>query len=171
MRNGIIHVGIEIRAHALQVGFKNARDFLAQCRAETVARHVNKAGNIAPEGIAAHEDGDALALLEPQDIETHPEQILHPDLEQLVARVFFENMPQGLAVVRAGQEPRGRQDLVHLLAQIGNVADAARIGHGGKQAEEKFFAFDVSLRIVGFDGDGVHRHAAVDCGQAVGLGH
>src|SRR3546814_7313582 len=69
-----------------------------------VARHKDHAGHEALEGVAAHEEGGAVTLLQVQHADRDLVQVLDRDLEQLVARIVLEDVQQGLAVVAARRE-------------------------------------------------------------------
>ena len=65
-----------------------------------------------------------------------PEQLVHGDLEQLVARVGLEDLDERLLVVAAGRERGALEHRVDLAAQDRDLARAGVVGGVGVEAEE-----------------------------------
>src|SRR5207248_8032085 len=97
--------------------FEDRHKAQPQLSVVTVARHIDEAGHEALEGVAPHEQSDALALLQIQDPDRDIVQLVLADLEQFVARKGIEDVQQRLAVVALGRQPRPRNRALYLEAQ------------------------------------------------------
>src|SRR4029079_9659482 len=97
--------------------FEDRGKALAQARLVTLARHIDEAGDEAFERVLAHEQRDALALLQVEDADRGIEQLVLGDLEQLVARQGIEDVEQGLAVMTLRYEPEAFDSAAHFLPQ------------------------------------------------------
>ena len=135
---------------------------LAQLGVVALARHIDEGRDEPPEGIAAHEQRDALALLQAQDAQRDVEQLVLGDLEQLVARKGLEDVHQRLAVMARGLEAGAREGALDLAAQQRDRARALGIGGRGEEADEQPLARRLSVGAEFPHRDRVHVHRAVD---------
>ena len=126
--------------------FEDRREAPAQVAVVALARHVDEAGDEALERVAAHEQRDALALLQIEDADRGVEQLVLADLEQLVAR-------EGVEDVRAapcrhgwsGDSPARATMWRTLRPQQRDRARAAAVGERGEQAEEQAHPDDLAV--------------------------
>jgi hypothetical protein len=114
--HGLGEPDVEHRVLAAESVLQDLLHALPNVGVVSVARNVDQAGEEALVGVAPHEEPDALALLEVQYPHRHLEQLLLGDLEQLVARVGFEDLHQVFLVVASLREARPLQDVVCLAA-------------------------------------------------------
>ena len=138
---------------------------------EAVARHEHQTGQEAAEGVAAHEQAQALALAEVQDPDSDLEQLFDGDLEQLVARVGLQDLDQGLLVVAARRERGALEHGGHLAAQDRDVARAGVVGGVRVEAEEAPLADHLAVRVKALDTHVVEIGGPVHRGARVRLGH
>ena len=128
-------------------------DALAGQRVVSVAGHVQLAREEPLVRVATHEQAHAPALVDVDDAARAAHELGHACLEELVARIAFQHVEKGLAVVAH----RSHADLVdhalHLLAQQRDLARARAVGRGREQAEEAAFAGDAAARIEGLHAD------------------
>ena len=136
---------------------------------EALARREHQAGGEAADGVAAGEQRHAAALLQLQDAQHVVVERVLVDLEQLVARIGFQDGEQRLAVVAVDVEAGAPQDAVDAAAQQRHVAHRGVIGGRGEQADQAALAGDAAVGVVGLDDHAVHRPAAMDQRGAVGL--
>ena len=163
-------VGIE-RDDAAVVGLRQQRaDALAHLGSVAIARHVDEQRDEPVEAVDAGKHAHARPRLQVEDALAPFLQLLHADLEQLVARKGVEDVEQRLAVVAARRIAGGGEHHVDLVAQEGDLARRAHIGLRGEQADEADLALRAAVGAVGLDADVVHVHAPVHAAQHVGLG-
>ena len=110
----IVEMGVIGRKPAGKGRFEDRREASAQSAVVALARHVDEAGHKPFERVAAHEQGDALALLQVEDADRRLEQLVFAALKQLVARQGVENVQQGLAVMAGRRQPGAGDDMAHL---------------------------------------------------------
>src|SRR3546814_20395626 len=90
----------EADAGALECRGQNVLQLAAQRGVVAVARHKDHAGHEALEGVAAHEEGGAVTLLQVPHADRDLVQVLDRDLEQLVARVVLEDVQDRMRAVK-----------------------------------------------------------------------
>ena len=90
----VAHLRREIRALTVVGGGQDVLHLAAQGGVVAVARHIDHAGDETFEGIVAHEERGALTLLQVQHADGDLVQLLHRDLEQLVARIGLEDVDE-----------------------------------------------------------------------------
>ena len=134
-----------------------------------LARNIDENRDETLERIVAHEHANPPALLDAENAEADLEQRVRIDLEQLVARIGFEDVLQGLVVMPVGREARALEHALHLAAQQRNFERAAVIGGRGEEADEAAFANHPAGGLEQLETDDVHRHAAVHGGAHRGL--
>ena len=142
---------------------------VAERGVEALARREHQAGGEAADGVAAGEQRHAPPLLQLQDAQHVVVERVLVDLEQLVARIGFEDGEQRLAVVAVHVEARAPQDGVDAAAQQRHVVHRGVIGGRREQADQAALAGDAAVGVVGLDDHAVHRPAAMDQRGAVGL--
>ena len=87
------------------------REAFAERRIEALARREHQAAGEAADGVAAGEQRHAPALLQLQDAQRMVVERVLVDLEQLVARIGFEDRQQRLAVVAVCVEAGAAQHI------------------------------------------------------------
>ena len=122
-----------------------------------------------PTGVAAREQRHAPPLLQLQDAQRMVVERVLVDLEQLVARIGFEDRQQRLAVVAVRVEAGAAQDAVDPAAQQRHVVHRGVIGGRGEQADQAALAGHPAVGVVGLHDHAIHRPAAMDQRGAVGL--
>ena len=91
------------------------------------------------------------------------------DLEQLVARIGFEDRQQRLAVVAVRVEAGAPQDALDPSAQQRHVFHQGVIGARREQADQTPLAGHPAIGVVGLRDHAIHRADAMDQRRAVGL--
>ncbi len=132
-----VEMRVEIGDRAGERLCKDRGKALAQARVVALARHIDEAGDEAFERVAAHEQRDALALLQVEDADRGVEQLVLGDLEQLVAREGVEDVEQRLAVMALRGEAGALDRAPHLLPQQRDRVRAGAVGMRGEQADEQ----------------------------------
>ena len=107
--------------------FEDRREAAAQLAVVALARHIDEAGDEALQRVAAHEQGDALALLQVEDADRGVEQLVLVGLEQLVARKRVEDVQQSLAVVARRRQPGALDDPADLAAATAGSSAELRL--------------------------------------------
>src|ERR1700761_7413856 len=79
--------------------FENRPEAAAQFAVVALAWHIDKAGNVALQRVAADKYGDALPLLQVEDASHGVKQLILVGLEQLVAWKRVQDVQQSLAIV------------------------------------------------------------------------
>src|SRR5262249_18146472 len=128
----------------------------AQLRAETVARHIDEAGDEALEGILAQKQGDPLAFLQMKNAQRNFKKLVVARLKQLVARMSFEDMQERLAVMAVGLEAGAGDDALDLAPQQRRFPRALVVGDRGEEADEQLLAGRIALGVEALDADRVH---------------
>ena len=136
---------------------------------EPVPRHVHEAGEEAPEGVAANEEADPLALAEMEDPHRDLEQLVDGDLEELVTRELLEDLDQRLLVVASRREVGLGQHRVDFPPQHRDLLRARVVGRVRVEAEESLLADDPTVRVDSLHPDVVEVRRAVDGGPRVRL--
>ena len=142
---------------------------VAEAGIEALARREHQAGGEAADGVAAGEQRHAPPLLQLQDAQRMVVERVLLDLEQLVARIGFEDRQQRLAVVAVCVEAGAAQDAVDPPAQQRHVLHQGVIGGGREQAGQAPLAGHPAVGVVGLHDHAVHRPDAMDQRRAVGL--
>src|ERR1700752_3670025 len=93
-----------------------------------LARNEGENGYEAIELVHPRQRPDARALIEDQDLYDEIVESVDVDLEQFVARIFFENMHQRLAGMAARVEAGALEHPRNLVADIGDLSHRAGIG-------------------------------------------
>ena len=89
----------------------------AERPAEFLARQRDDDRDLAPVQILANQDADPAVLLELQQADDEPAELLGRGLEQLVTREGLEELDDLLVVVRTGDQVLGRDDQLELVVQ------------------------------------------------------
>jgi len=98
-----------------------------------------------PAPVTSRQSPDPRPLGKGQDIRCESVQRIDVDLEQFVARIGLEHVPQGPAHI-TGRVKRGvREYRLGLAAQIGNRRDGAVIGVRREQPDDAQFALWLAL--------------------------
>ena len=142
-------------------GFEDVLDFEAHLGRVALARHINQAGHEPFLVVAAHQKRQARPQLQLEDTQREVVEVVLADLEQLVARVFLDNVAQRLGVVAVGQETRPFHHPLHLAAHQRDLAGADVVGHRGEEAQQLDFAVELAVVGEAFEGDHVHVHRPV----------
>ena len=169
-QRGFAHAGLEVH----RLGVEGLGEFLLDAQAHAggvaVARQVDQRGHEAPVDVRAQEERGAAAFLQAQDAQHGVGEVLHGDLEELVARVGLKDGDDVLAGVRVRGEAGALQHGLDLFAHHGHAAHRGGVDAGGEQADEAAFAVDVALGVEALDAHVVQVDAAVHGGAGVGLG-
>ena len=135
-----------------------------------VTRQVDQRRHEAPVDVGAQEERGAAAFLQAQDAQHGVGEVLHGDLEKLVARVGLQDGDDVLAGVRVGGEAGALEHGLNLFADHRDAAHRGGVDAGGEQADEAAFAVDVALGVEALDAHVVQVDPAVHGGAGVGLG-
>ncbi len=163
------NMDVELGARAVEGVAQDRLPLLAQFGRVVLARGVNEANEKTLEGIAPHEQTEALPLAEMQNAHRRAQQLVLARLEQLVARIARENVEQRLAGVAAGGDARPGDDVGRLPAQERNVRRIRAVRGRRVQAEEAMLAADVAGGVEALDADVVEIARAVHGRAGVGL--
>lgn len=134
-----------------------------------VARQVDQAGEEPAERVAAEEQPGLAPLAQVQDGERDRQQLVHGDLQQLVAGIGLQDVEQLLARVAVRRHPRAGQHLRGGPAHQRHVAHAAGVGLVREEADQPLLALPAAV------GGQRHRHhvqpgGPVHGGPGVALG-
>ena len=165
----LVEMRVEIRDRAGERRREDRGKALAQPCVVALARDIDEAGDKAFERVLAHEQRDALALLQVEDADRGVEQFVLGDLEQFVAREGFEDMEQGLAVVALRGKARALDRAPHLLPQQRDRVWPPTVGNRGEEADEQPQRHNFAHRIEAPDADRIHVDGAVHGGALLGL--
>jgi hypothetical protein len=91
------------------------------------------------------------------------------DLEQLVARIGFQDRQQRLAVMAVGIQPGAAHDAIDARAQQRHVLRHRVIGSRGEEADQPVLAGDPAVAVMRLGDHAIHRAAAMDQRAAIGL--
>ena len=163
-------IGGVVDVVALEDGPQDVLDALAQLRIVALPWDVDEAGEEARITVAAHEQADALALLEMEDALGRLDQLLRRDLEQLVARIGLEDVEHRLGVVAAGGEAGLLQDLADLVTQERDIERVAVVRGRGEEADDAPLPGDLARRAEAAHAHIVHVDGPVHRGVRVRLG-
>ena len=111
-----------------------------------------------------------MPLLQPQNSERDGEELRIVDLEQLLARIIFQDRLQRLVHVAARQEAGTAGDVRHLAPQQRNRGGTGAIRDRGEQAQEAQLPVDLAARIEPLHADVIEVTGAMHGGAHVGLG-
>ena len=143
---------------------------LADLRVVAVAWHEDERGIETTERVPAQEHAHALALVQIDDAAHGANQVGDAGLEQLVARIRFDHMHDGLAVMAGRIESEVRHHAFDLVPKQRNLARTAVVNGGHEQAEETSLAGDAALRVDSLDADIVEIRRAMHRRNGVRLG-
>jgi hypothetical protein len=166
----VVEEGPETVDPGTEAQFEDRGEILPQRRAILLARGVDKAGDEAFERVAAREERNALPILQAENADRHVVKLVLGNLEQLVARVSFEDMRQCLAVVALRIEAATPQNAGNLEPQERYGIGRAAIGERREKAEEDAHAGDGALRPEQLHTDRVHADGTMDRGATLRLG-
>ena len=141
-----------------------------QIRVIVVARQEQQDRGEALEGVLALEDAHPRPVVEVEDAQRLVEQLALAHLEQLVARIVLDDVPQALFVVAARRGFGAVQDVGDLFADQRHGAGRLVIGLGGEQADEADLTDRAALGVEALDAHIVHVATPVDPALDVGLG-
>ena len=145
-------------------------DPLAHRRGVAVARHIDEQRHEPVEAVDAGEHAHARPRLQIEDA-VHPfAQLLHADLEQLVAREALEDVEDRLAVVAGARIAECAEHRIDLVAQERHLRRRGEIGLRREQADDADLALGRAVGAIRLDADVVHVRAPVHLGDHVGLG-
>ncbi len=144
-------------------------DALPHLGVVAVARHVDEAGIKAVERIAAHQNAHRAPLIQVDDSAHDADQVLHIGLEQLVARIGFQHIQHGLAVVAVRVETEVLDDPLDFAAQDRNVARTAIVRTRSPQSQKPMLARHAAAAVEGLDADVVEILGAVHRCDRVGF--
>ena len=131
-------------------------------RIEALARGEHQAGREAADRVAPREQRHPPPLLQLQDAQHMVVERVLLDLEQLVARIGFEDRQQRLAVVAVRVEAGAAQDAVDPSAQQRHVLHQRVVSGGREQADQPPLAGHPAIGVVGLHDHAIHRPDAMD---------
>ena len=108
-------------------------------------------------------------FIEDQDLHDEVVEGVDVDLEQIVARIFFDDMRECLARMAVRVETGALQHLRHLVADVGDLPDRAGVDGRGEQTEETQFAIETAVGRKELDTDIVHPDPAMNAAADIGL--
>ena len=144
---------------------------LAHLGVVPVARGVELHRHEAVERVDAGEQPHPRPVVEVQHADGRVVQLPRLDLEQLIARECFEDVPQAFERVLAGRFAHPRQHVGDLAADQRYLPRRLLVGLGGEQADEAHLAGGATRRVVPLDPHVIHVGAPVHPRAQVGLGH
>ena len=153
---------VKRRNLAAESGGEYVLHLAAQARRIAVARHIDKTGNIAPEGVAAHEHRYLLALLKVKDAGRHRAQFVLADLKQLVARQGFQNVDERFAVMAVRRKSGTVDKPPNLAPDHGNRLDLLVVYGRREKTDKQTLADRIAAGVELFDHHGVEMDAAMD---------
>ena len=109
---------------------------MAQFRAEDVTRHVNQTREQLTEAVFTDKQTYFAALADIHDGNRSFCQLVQTDLEQVIARIHFQNLNQLLAVVAVWIKTRRLQNRLNLLTQNRHIARCFVVDRSRVQAQE-----------------------------------
>jgi hypothetical protein len=135
-----------------------------------VARQVDEGRDEPVELVAAHEQADARALLQPENAARHVAQGLGIHLKQLVAREILQHVEQPLAGMARLAEAAVGDDIRDLAPHQRDLARRAGVGGRREQPDHPELAAQRAVGVELLDADVVHGGAAMHGRERVGLG-
>jgi hypothetical protein len=135
-----------------------------------VARQVGEGRNEPVELVAAHEQADARALLQPENAACHVAQGLGIHLEQLVTREILQHVEQPLAGMARLAEAAVGDDIRDLAPHQRDFAGRAGVGGRREQSDHPELTAQAPVGVELLDADVVHGGAAMHGRERVGLG-
>ena len=147
----VAQLNVEFGTAALVRLRQDALELDAQVGRIRFARHVDEARHEALERVAAREQAQALAFAQSQDAHRGVLQVVVGNLEQVVARIGFQNVVQRFGQVAAGRQAGARGDGFDLAAQQRRFRDARAVRGGGEQADEAVLADHAAGGVVALD--------------------
>ena len=167
----VAELHIEVRPRSRKRRHQDALELDAQISRIGLAQHVHQARDKAVERVAPDKQAQPLAFSQGQDAQGGVVQGVIGHLEQVVARVGFENVMQRLGQMTARRQPGAAGDGLGLAAQQRDVGHARAVGRRGEQADETVLADDLARGVVAFHTDVVGIAGPVHGRSGVGLGH
>ena len=122
-----------------------------------------------PVGVRTEEQPRAVALLQPKDFAGVGGQLLCTDMKELIPGICLHDGEELLAVMRAWRVAKCSQDVLHGVADDGNVQSGVRCG-AGREETHKDVLTTLAGSAVRDDADLVQIGAAKDRGALGGLG-
>ncbi len=135
-----------------------------------LARHENETREEASERVPAEEEFDPLTILQVQDADHCPREILHRALEQFLARVGLYDVHQGLATMPGCVDVCAFEYDSDFMAQQGDVSRARAVGHRRQQPDEAPFADGVAALVIDLHADVIEESRAMHRRAGIGLG-
>ncbi len=169
-QRGLVELSVKGRDLPGKCLFEDCPEAAAQFAVVALARHIDKAGNVALQRVAADKYGDALPLLQVEDAGYGVEQLVLIGLEQFVTWKRVEDVQQSLAVVARRRRSGALDDPANLEPQQRYRAGTAAVGQGCKKAEEEANAGDVAVCTEPPHSDGIHVSGPVNRSTAVRFG-
>jgi len=148
---GYLNLGFDARA--LEAIEHDLLEALPHFGVVPIARDINEARIKTMIGIAADEHAHSAALVQVDYAPSDANQVIDARLEELVARVGFQDIEYRLAVVARRVETEVFDDAIDLAPQNGDIAWRAMVGSGGPQAQKAVFTVDFAAIVKGFDAD------------------
>ncbi len=163
---------LDMRLDALAVEFvaHDLLDPLPHFGTVTITRHVDQARVEAVVRIATRQYSDRPPLVKINDTAHDADEVIHIGLEQLIARIGFQYVQNGLAVVAVGIDSEVLDDFLDLATQNRDVARASIVGARSPQAEKPMLAGHTPAGVECLDSDVVEVLAAMDGGNRVRFG-
>ena len=115
--SGLAERQVVVDGRAVELLHEELLQALAQRGVESIARQGHHDRHAASVQVAAHEHADAAVLLELEQPDHEPTQLVGRGLEQLVLRERLEELRRFLVVMGTRDEVFGGEDLLELVVQ------------------------------------------------------
>ena len=167
----VAELHIEVGLGSRKRRHQDALELDAQIGRISLAQDIHQARDEAVERVAPDKQAQPLAFSQGQDAQGGVVQGVVGHLEQVIARVSFENVMQRLGQMAARRQAGAVSDGLGLAAQQRDVGHAGAVGRRCEKADETVLADDLARGVVAFHTDVVGIAGPVHGGSGVGLGH
>jgi hypothetical protein len=160
---------VVVDRHAVEPLHEHVLQPLSEGGAEPLAWERDDDRHLAPEQVLAHEDPDPGVLLELEEPDDQPPELIRRPLEQLVLGECAEELHDGLVVVGSRDQILGRQDLLELVVQQRRLRRGLHVRLRREQADQPPLARDPPVGRDLANADVVHPRTPVHRGVRAGL--
>src|SRR4030095_4067497 len=160
---------VEFRAGAVERPHQNRFPLLPQLGSVIFARREDEGRHEAPEGIAPHEEPEALPFSQMENAHHDRVQVVVARLQELVARIGLDDIDERLSGVTSGGETRARDYLGRLAPEQRNVGRLRAVCSRGVETEEAMLAAHLPFCIEALDADVVEITGSMYGRARIGL--